>query len=175
MASSTKKKRRSWQLTSNTTLWKTCKKNLDSIVNGKLLCLDPSCGSASSMPGYAIYENGQLKGSGTIHVEGVHRELPYRLQDIARSLREDFETPDVLVIEEIPVRRYGGGGATGHASLLKSMGLMMGTVEAPLVIRIRPQAWRALKHDDWWKDDEQDAIAMGHAVLQVCKKILEEK
>ena len=168
-------RRGGWKLTPNTKIWTECRKHMDILRGGTMLCLDPSCGSASSMPGYALYSAGELVDSGIIEVSGIHRDLPYRLQDIARVLREDFPRPDVLVIEEIPVRRFGGGSATAHASLLKAAGLMMGTVEAPLVIRVRPQVWRALRPDTWKKGDEQDAIALGYAVLQVCNYVDEAR
>lgn len=148
---------------------------MEIIQTGRILALDPSCGSASSMPGYAIYEAGVLTDSGIIDVPGIHRDLPYRLQDIARVLRTEFPAPDVLVIERIPARRFGGGSATAHASLLAAEGLMMGTLEVPVVVRIRPQAWRALRHEDWVKGDEEDAKAMGYALLNVCKQIQGEE
>ena len=36
------------------------------ILSGKILCVDPSTGSKSSRPGFAWYESGELKESGTI-------------------------------------------------------------------------------------------------------------
>lgn len=135
------------------------------------MAVDPSCGSRSSMPGYAIYRAGDLVESGTIQIGDVSRPLPYRLQDLGEEIRNMYlrVDPDVLVVEELPVRRFGGGSATAHASLLKSAGAVFATAPAQRVITIRPQAWRQLTHDGWYKDDEQDAIAMGHAVVAVAR------
>ena len=161
--------RRRWQLTKTTVIWKNCRKYSEEILGGKLLAVDPSCGSQSSMPGYAIFEAGELKDSGIIEIPGIHRELPYRLQDLGQCLRNDFEVPDVLAVEQIPPKRYGGGGATGHASLLKSVGTILGNVITPRVIMVRPQWWHALVPDDYEKSDEGDARSIGEAVIHVAK------
>lgn len=163
--------KRKWSLTKGTKLYKECRKHMELLEGGTMLCIDPSCGSTGSMPGYAIYKAGKLEDSGIIEIPNVSRDLPYRLQDLLKVLQEDFDRPDILVTEAIAPRRFGGGGATGHASLLRSTGVVLAAYHDLPVLAIRPQAWRKMPHEGWFKDDEQDAIAFGHCALEVCRRI----
>lgn len=136
-----------------------------------MLCIDPSCGSSSSMPGYAIYREGTLTESGTIEIPAVGRPLADRLQDLLQALQSQFERPDLLVVEKIPPRRFGRGGAEAHASLLRSTGVVYSAYHGVPVLTIRPQQWRKMLPEGWTKGDEQDAIALGHCALEICKRI----
>lgn len=163
---------------SGTKLWKDIRRNIPAITKGYVLAIDPSSGSmnssgSGSWPGYAIYVAGELRESGVIELESAGKDLPYRLQELAQVLRDEFERPDVLVVEKIAARRYGGGSANSHASLLKAVGVTLAT-PADTVIEVRPQQWRPLRHESWFKDDEQDAIALGHATLEIANWMLEE-
>lgn len=95
--------------------------------------------------------------------------MGYRLQDIRRDL-ESFETPDVVVVEHIPARRYGGGGATGHASLLMAMGVALASTNAEVVLTVRPATWHSMKPPTWEKDDAMDAVAIGHCIIEIAKQ-----
>lgn len=116
------------------------------------------------MPGYAIYQAGILVESGTLQIT-LGRDLPYRLQELAEALSE-FDTPDVLVVEDIPLKMRGGFRA-GHGSLLKSEGAVYACVRAPLVLQLKPAVWHRWKPTGWEKGDADDAEAMGHAVYEI--------
>jgi len=170
-----KGKGRSWKLTKATKLYTHCKRHKELIQGGHMLCIDPSCGSTGSMPGYAIYKEGELKDSGIIEIPDVHRDLPYRLQDLLSTLQVSFQKPDLLVIEDIASRRFGRGGQSGHASLLRSTGTIMSAYPDTKVLAIRPQSWRKMLPEGWVKGDEWDAIALGHRALEVCRRIDENE
>lgn len=134
------------------------------LLHGTVLCVDPSVGSSSSMPGWAVYKQGKLVSSGILEVKAGHT-LNQRLFAIARVFREKFETPDVLVIEHITQ-----WGRRKVDSLLKGVGAVfagvlpkVGTIEVP------PSVWHLYPHPGYFKNDEQDAIAMGHFCLAVAR------
>jgi len=158
----------------STLLSKITKKVAKEILGGTLLAIDPSCGSASSQPGYAIYREGVLTESGILEIESISRDVGYRLRDL-RSMLSDLSEEnhiDVLVVEHIPARRYGGGGAAGHASLLNAEGVCLASVDAPRILRVRPQTWHSMKPEGWEKTDTWDAIAIGHCVIKIAREKL---
>jgi hypothetical protein len=121
------------------------------------------------MPGYAIYRGGKLEECGTLEIPNIKRDVGFRLQDIRRDL-EEFETPDVVVVEHIPSKRYGGGGAVGHASLLMAMGVALASTNAEVVLTVRPATWHSMKPVGWEKTDAWDAVAIGHCVIELAKE-----
>ena len=148
------------------------------ILNGRILCIDPSVGSGSSMPGYAIYEKGEKVDSGIIEVEAVKKHVGFRLQEIGKCLREEFGEFDVLVIEDIPPFRAGKGIRHGarksHVSLLKSVGCIFGAAQFKHLVNIHPRTWQKWKDDDYTKSDHADAVYIGIAALGMAK-LIEEK
>ena len=150
---------------------KITKKVAREIMEGTLLAIDPSCGSESSMPGYALYRGAELIKSGTLDIKKISRDVAYRLQDLSSMLGE-FKDIDVLVVEHIPARRYGGGGATGHASLLNAEGVCLASTKAARILRVRPQTWHSMKPDHWIKGDAADAEAIGHCVITIAREKL---
>lgn len=135
---------------------------------GKVLVIDPSSGSQSSLPGYALFEKGELKEVGVLELN-IGRELGQRLKQLSDSLRE-FGEVDVLVIEDIPVRSFGKG-ARPHASLLKAVGCVMGSVSYKHLVEVSPSTWKAyLKRNEgkflnYMKSDDWDALIMGYCSL----------
>lgn len=144
-----------------------------------MLCIDPSSGSAryrsrrkgaedasdtsGSMPGWALFERGELVASGIVEIPGLHREAPYRLQDLARLLK-DFDTPDLLVVEKVSKR----------VSLVQSAGAIFASVLSPRIIQIHPRSWQAWVRPDQWtratKSDENDAKGMGYALINMLQQ-----
>lgn len=152
----------------------------EEILRGQVLVIDPSCGSASSMPGYAIFEAGELVESGTIDVP-LHKELWKRLRYISQCLREEFPSPDVFILEAIPAHR-GMMSYVALASLNKAVGTFMTSVSYNKYVEISPSVWhsyikslpeyadRDYKTQD--KGDEMDAIMIGKCVLALATGVV---
>lgn len=156
-----------------TVLHKSVKKYVNEILDGTLVAIDPSCGSSSSDPGYAIYRKGKLEESGIIPLN-KDRELPYRLQELRAALSDKFRKLGVLVVEYIPPRRFGRGSATSHSSLLQAMGVALASTDAEVLLRIRPRDWQRLAAPIWsraTKSDEADAIAIGWAIIRLAREL----
>lgn len=143
------------------------------LVEGVVLVVDPSIGSSSSLPGYAVYRAGVLLDSGVleVHVDGTRW---HRLKEVYRQLENLSKAwaPDVCVYEEIPVSAHGGRSQVSHASLLLALGVTMAAIEAPAFIGIAPQSWKRLVSADYVKSDEQDAIEMGRIVIDMAAEML---
>lgn len=146
-----------------------------SILEGSMLVIDPSSGSAQSLPGYALFDKGELTDSGVIELV-VGRELPRRLQQLADSLRKDFDKVDVLAIEDIPVRGHGTH-AGAHASLLKSVGTIFSAAQYDKYVEVHIQTWKAFlrrraeEFPDYAKGDEWDAIIMGYCLINIAQEL----
>lgn len=143
----------------------------DTLLEETVLCIDPSSGSRSSMPGWALYEGGRLLESGTLILDHT-QPLPYRLKILAEcvdALYQKFD-PDVLVHEEIAAQGHGRD-AGGHASLLKSVGVIQ-SISGPLhTVGIYPVSWKARARKTYVKSDENDAIEIGWVVLEQAREI----
>lgn len=148
---------------------------LNSLLTGTVMVIDPSSGSASSQPGYALFTAGKLQDSGIIEVDST-KEVPRRLQAIATALREQFPPVDVLIIEDIPVRSYGRN-ASAHATLLKSVGAILSSANYGKFVEISPSVWKAYINSEapdtegYVKGDEWDAKVMGFCVLSIARKM----
>lgn len=149
----------------------------DLVLQGKLLCIDPSTGSQSSEPGYAWYENGRLVESGVIDVDTTaNRNV--RLYEIARCIREDFEQPDILVVEYIPPVTYKGGIRMNKVSLMalqKAIGAIIGARPVEHLLEIPAASWRAWKPDNYVKSDEMDAVCLGLCAIGLANLAENEK
>lgn len=147
----------------------------NTILTGRVLCIDPSTGSQSSMPGYAVYDKGNLEESGIIQVNpSLNRCL--RLYEISRTIREEFDGEfDLLIVEYIPPVTYKGGmNSIAVMALQKAIGAIMGARPFPALLEIPASAWKAYKHDTYSKSDEHDAIALGNCAITVANEILLE-
>ncbi len=140
------------------------------VTQGRVLSIDPSIGSTSSMPGWAVYQAGELQESGTLRIEVVE-SIPIRLQELARQMRELIRQyqPDILVYEEIPAQRHGGGNAVAHASLLKAVGVILSIPGPTSWLGIYPKSWKRLARASYKKGDEEDACEIGYCVYEVAR------
>lgn len=151
---------------------------LTPLLYGTVICIDPSIGSSSSQPGWAIYMAGHLIRSGILKIDPTG-DIPTRLQELRRLLRNLYQTrpPDVLVYEDIPAQRHAAGGAggnaVGHASLLKALGAILSVSGPRHFVGILPVSWKRLARPTYEKGDEADAIEIGWIVLQEARRILE--
>lgn len=149
----------------------------DKILKGHMLVVDPSCGSSSSLPGYAIFKEGKLEETGVIELHSINGDLYKRLREIAKCFDDMFGEFDILVIEAIPPVHGGNvmGKAKSHASLLKSVGAIVGSVDATRVVDIHPRTWQKYKDKDYVKADDQDAKYIGYAAIAIALKQVERK
>lgn len=137
------------------------------VLEGKLLSIDPSSGSKQSLPGYAVWEAGKLKDSGVIEIE-PSEYINIKLQRIADSLRDEFEIPDALVLENIPPRV---GFSRGSINLHRSVGAIMSAVRCQAIIEVAPISWRKYIPENYKKTDENDAIMFGYTVIATAIKL----
>lgn len=151
------------------------RKSLKPLLEGVVLCIDPSCGSKGengSLPGWAVSVRGELVGSGVIELP-VEEDLWVRLQSLHHGLRNlvrEFD-PDVMVYEQIAPRRYGGGSAHSHASLLKAVGVTLSVSGPTTYVGLRPTVWTRWKRSTYVKGDRADAIEMLYVALATAQEI----
>lgn len=147
------------------------------VLKGTMLCVDPSTGSKSSRPGYAWYEAGKLKESGEIIVD-LKSNKSKRLYEIARTIREEFPEPDVLVVEYIPPVTYKTGNQMNGVSLMalqKAIGAILGARPFEHVLEIPASAWRSHKPAEYVKTDEWDSIVIGLCAINTAKQVLRNR
>jgi len=146
--------------------------NLTEILEGGLLSIDPSCGSSSSMPGYAIYRAGKLTTSGILKIN-FRLPLVLRLKKIY-ELISGFPDIDVAVIEGVPVAARGRGrSAIGHASLLQAVGVTTAAVPTTSVVFLDARISAGERPAGFVKGDEADAIHLGEVVIRYARSEVE--
>jgi len=156
-------------------LWLSVKKCARLILEGAVLVIDPSIGSHSSMPGFAILRVGCLTNRGTIAVEPTGSTHD-RLFAIGECLRRDFPTAwDVLVVEDIPDRRFsksGRGSIRQQVQLHRAVGAVHASVRCVHAISVHPATWHAVVPPDYVKSDAGDAAAMAEVVRQYATAVI---
>lgn len=145
------------------------------LVNGVVLVIDPSIGSNSSMPGVALYQAGEFESSATLKIN-PNDSIPARLQKLSYYMRKFMQEykPDVLVYEQIPAQRHGGGNAWAHASLLKAVGVTLSVAGPDHYVGLFPVTWKKLVRSDYVKSDERDAEEMGFIAIEAARAIIAE-
>ena len=136
-----------------------------------VLAIDPSIGSSSSSPGWAVYTPKGLYKSGTIDTGGSHLPLWKRARKLAdeiKSLCEDFG-PEVLVYEDIPAS--SGFNANAQASLLKAVGIVLASSDTEVCLGIHPASWKNYVRPTYTKGDEEDAIEIGWVAIELARHI----
>jgi len=152
------------------------RENVLPLTRGIVLVVDPSIGSQSSLPGWAVYGGGDsLLDSGVIPMD-VTESRPYRLRAVYDKL-ENLTTawqPHVIVYEEVPVMAHAGRSQVSHASLLNAVGVTLAATHLPGVgyVGIQPIVWKKRVSADYVKGDEADAIEMGQIVIAMAHEIL---
>lgn len=142
----------------------------DLILHGTLLAIDPSSGSydrstkTQSNVGYAIFKAGALDDSGIVALDGKGKKPVFdRLRDLHDSMRTQFDVPDIMVIEEI-------AGPNAHNSLRWSIPAIALAVRAPVVVEMNVRTWQSMTPKGYQKTDENDAIAIGQALIKLAKE-----
>ena len=148
----------------------------DLIKNGRMLAIDPSSGSAGSLPGYALFEAGRLVDAGTLGLPRGTRALSNRLYLLRAALASEFPQPDILAVELIaPVMPTGKGHFLykSASSLLKSVGAILSVWDVP-VIEPSPATWHSMTPPNYVKSDTADACMLGWATLITLARVLGE-
>lgn len=144
------------------------------LLRGTVLIIDPSSGSAESLPGFCLVEQGVVTQSGVITISRTKR-APERLRELALALAENFPPLDVLCIEYIPpfMASAGGGFRTqAVVNLHKAVGVVQACTQWKTFIQISPQSWHAwerktLGEGNYVKNDENDAICMTLCMFEI--------
>lgn len=142
------------------------------LLRGTVISIDPSVGSTSSMPAYAVYYKGKLVSANIIPID-KHSTIPERLQALHIAIHEIYKEwkPDILVYEDIPSQRYGGGNAEAHASLLKALGAILAVRGPRATVRSKPMVWKRLARSTYVKGDKEDAIEIGYTAIELARFI----
>jgi len=150
-----------------------------SILEGTLLAIDPASGG-SSLPGFALFKAGEFVESGVIRLP-QSALIATRLQVLAKTLREEFTIPDVLVIEDLPPFMSNRGGdfrTKAVVNLHYSVGVILSAIPTPRIIHCTPRSWQTWAQTHWpeyRKTDENDAIALGRCVIFHAREELENE
>jgi len=155
--------------------YKEIRENTELLMRGTVISIDPSMGSSSSMPGWAVYEAGDLIASGIINLQetGGHGIRLNTLYDQLLYLNTKYE-PQILVFEKIPVSAHGGRSQVSHASLLMALGVTLAAFPLLPQVGIMPISWKKMVRDTYTKGDKEDAIEMGWIVIKTAMDIEEQ-
>lgn len=130
------------------------------LLKGTILAVDPSIGSASSMPGYAMVVDGVMVDSGILAIN-PRENSSKRLSAIQKQLLAITPNPDVLIIEKIaPMLSVGGAGVI---QLHWACGVVLATFPNAVPVMVPNQTWKKYLRDhgiDYKKSDENDAIVL---------------
>lgn len=149
----------------------------DQLQNGYMLAIDPSSGSTSSLPGWAIFRQGKLDDAGTLELPRGTRSIANRLFLLRNALFTEFEEPDILVIEQIAPVLPSKNGAflhKGASSLIKSVGAILSTWDVP-TLEVAPMTWHSMTPPEYRKGDCVDSQMIGWAAMIVLARIRGEK
>lgn len=149
--------------------------NIKGLTEGLVISVDPSIGSTSSMPAYAVYRAGELVTADTFRIN-PNDTVPNRLRILHNHIRKLYNeyTPDVLVFEDIPSQRHGGSSVS-HASLLKALGVILSVPGPGGYVGLLPVSWKGEARETYTKSDVNDAIEIGWVAIQVARRIRDGK
>ena len=157
----------------STKIYQAIRDNIKPILTGTMLVIDPSIGSMSSMPGWALSQAGVLVYSGTLKIDPTMENWE-KLRELHRLLRNmslDFQ-PDICCFEQVPVSAHGGRSQVSHATLLMAVGVTMCAVQADRFIGLAPNMWKPKVRSTYVKSDENDAKEMAWIAIEIAKEIL---
>ena len=138
--------------------------------SGTVLAVDPSIGSANSMPGYALAQDGQVVDSGILRINprDPHNR---RLAAIQSQLRHLTPNPDVLVCEAIaPMLSVGGPNVI---QLHWACGVIQATYPDAHTVLVPNQTWKKQIRDNnltYVKSDEHDALMLLYTFFKLCNE-----
>lgn len=161
-------------ISKDTRAYEPLRKNFLFLTEGTVVCIDPSAGSYSSMPGWAVYKQGELVESGIFQLNPAD-PIPTRLAELVYLVRKLYNMyqPDILVYEDIPAQRHGGN-AVAHATLLKSVGAILSVSGPRDFVGLMPISWKKMIRPEYVKGDEADAVEMGYVAISESRRIYEK-
>ena len=153
----------------DTKLAQKCRNYAHLLESGRVLSIDPSSGSAGSMPGFALFKGATLLESGELVIKAG--DINTRLYSLARCLREDFSEIDLLIVEDLPPFMQTRGStfrSKGTVNLHMSVGAIYSVFGYVPCIGVPPMAWHADERKlpfDYVKGDENDALMLAYAAF----------
>lgn len=142
---------------------------------GTILSVDPSIGSASSMPGYSLVVDGVMVDSGILSIN-PRENASKRLAAIQIQLNLLTPNPDVIVIEKIaPMLSCGGAGVI---QLHWACGVVLATYPNAVPVMVPNQTWKKFLRDhgiNYKKSDENDAIVLMLTLYSVLNRQLKNE
>lgn len=156
-----------YEVAKKSKLYEEVSRHIELLCTGTVLVVDPSIGSSSSSPGWAVYQKGHLSLSGTIDTGGSHLPLWRRARRLGEAIAELslVHQPDILVYEDIPAT--SGYNQNAVASLLKAVGIVLACSKSEECIGIHPASWKNYVRPSYTKGDEEDAIEIGYIVTSL--------
>lgn len=145
----------------------------DVLSTGSVFVVDPSIGSSSSSPAWALYRKGVLIDSSIISTGGSHTPLWARARMLGQTIAylTNLHWPDVLVYEDIPAT--SGFNQNAIASLLKAVGIILACSKSEHVLGIHPASWKPYVRPEYKKGDREDAVEIGYIVTSLAAYITE--
>lgn len=127
-----------------------------------MLAIDPASGS-TSMPGWAMFRDGQLLGSGVLEIRG--QTIGHKLAHLYNEVRVMTDQGvDTVVIEEIR-------GRVAHHYLLWAVGVIAAATSRAEWIELPVAFWKAIAPEGYVKSDRTDAEYIGKAVIQLAGEL----
>lgn len=143
------------------------KKHKHTLLHGRIIAIDPASGS-SSMPGWALFEAGELVAMGTIE---LNARLPIqgRLNMMFAALSNGIgqPPPDLLIMEEIR-------GRMAHAFLFWACGVIAAAFSSSALLELPVSFWRAILPEGYTKADDTDAAYIGLSAILLAKELHDE-
>lgn len=137
------------------------------LLDGPVVSVDPSSGSASSMPAVAYFKDGELKSSEEIRLnikDGLHTKL-YQL-----SSHLWLNTPKGAALVYEDVAHMGKGFAQQSMTpIQRSIGAVLSAFPWTVAIPVMPGSWKKMVGPDYVKSDIEDAKAIGYAAIALAK------
>lgn len=152
------------------------KYNVETILKGRCLVVDPSSGGNSSLPAVAILNKGKIETVSEIEVSPQYRTrgayVGHRLQEIGQwmseNMREEF---DLLAIELVYHEPSPSTVMKSYQQLIMSIGAIHATVKARYRIVVPPWDWHRNAPEGYVKSDSGDVRLMAHTIVGDAKQL----
>lgn len=146
----------------------------EKLLTGRVISIDPSSGSRTSSPAYAIYRQGKLVAADSIKLPGIllnnAKYTPHRLRYISQILH-DLGEFDVLAIEWFDPEPNHKTNHKSMQQLNQSVGCISGAVQWDRVIPVFGFEWTRHRPRDYVKSDIDDAVHIGKWVIELASKM----
>jgi hypothetical protein len=150
------------------------------ILEGCFVAIDPSCVSQSSLPGYALFQEGECIETGVLDIP-YHPSLSRRLYRINKLIERCFGDVDLAIIEEVPRKPLRksktmtfGMSSVSFNSLQRAIGAIMCAFPEEIpVTSLEASVWHMIaKRNDWKvnKEDDEDALLIGSAAIYLLRR-----